>query len=235
MENGDMLLSIVFIASVLLIILLFNMRRKKIKQKKGKKKSLTIFKTVIIFGIIISMLVIFSISGYYILDQSYKVSIEEKKSLEDEFKNAQGEINASNFQLGNFEIELLQHQGNLEENLSELQVLKSGDKYHLHDPLWVEVLDFLENNETTDTREIIDSLKNQGIRCALAEIRMGEGEYVLIGFNTLDYGMLYIEPDTNYLVYPEVGLNYFDCVDEQPYEYPEPYDDYIITDILIIW
>jgi len=189
-------------------------------------------KIIKLLVIIIVITATVSASGYYIMDLSYSELIHEKQSLENDLEITMDQINNSNVELNQIETELEQHEIRLQENTSKLQELKSGDKYHLHDPLWSEALDFLYyTNEETDIQKIIENAKNQGIRCAYVK-----AVYDLLGFNTLDFGMIYLEPVTYYIVYPEIGSNYFDCVYEQPYGSPFPEDnEYIIDEIMIVW
>jgi hypothetical protein len=44
--------------------------------------------------------------------------------------------------------------------------------------------------------------------------------------------MIYFEPETLFRVNPEIGKDYFLCVEGQPYD---SNDEYIIEDILLIW
>lgn len=193
-----------------------------------KKK---IVKSSVILIIFIVSLATVSAGGYYILDLSYSELKHEKQSSENDLKITLDQLNGSNVELSQLETELEQYESSLQENISKLQEFKSGDKYHLHDPLWSEVLDFLYYTEETDIQKMIGDAKKQGIRCAYVK-----AVYDLLGFNTLDYGMMYLEPNTYYLVYPEIGANYFDCVYEQPYGslFPED-DEYTITEIMVVW
>lgn len=198
-----------------------------------KKK---IVKSSVILIIFIVSLATVSAGGYYILDLSYSELKHEKQSSENDLEITLDQLNGSNVELSQLETELEQYESSLQENISKLQELKSGDEYHLHDPLWSEVLEFLGNNNDTNIGVMIDNLKNQGIRCGYVEVVMELGVFELLGFNTIDYGMIYLEYGTHYLVYPEIGLYYFDCVEDLPYGSSIPeYNDMMITEILIMW
>ena len=60
------------------------------------------------------------------------------------------------------------------------------------------------------------------------------GVYYLVGFNTVDEGMVYYEATTDYRVFPEIDKKYVDCVEGNPYASSLITNDEII-DILIIW
>jgi hypothetical protein len=204
--------------------------------KTDVKKGSSLARLIVILMIIIVLLNIASAGGYYLLSQSYSESVQEKQNLESELTNTQNELNNSNSQLTNLEVMLSLYESSLQENISELQILKSGDKYNLHDPTWIEAVDFLDNNvDIADLIQLMNLSKNEGIRCAYVGIITGEVVHELIGFNTLDYEMKYVEPLYHYVVYPEVGSNYYDCVENQPYGPSTPEDKDLITDILIIW
>ena len=194
-----------------------------------------IVKVSVILIVIIVLLITVSAGGYYILDISYSELKHEKQSLENDLKITMNKINNSNVKLNQTKTELEQHKISLQENTSKLQEMKSGDKYHLHDPLWSEVLEFLHYNEETDIQKMIDDAKNHGLRCAFVEVVMEGGVYELLGFNTLDYDMVYLEHNTYYLVYPEIDLYYFDCVEDHPYGHSFPGDNDMITEILVMW
>lgn len=235
----ELFLLIAIISIILLIILIFNSKMKNIKKssinKLNIKKELSLSKIIIIFFVIIVLLGATIASGYYIFDQSYNDLLNEKKSVKNEFLNTQNKLNNSNSQLAEFEAELFQYEKNLQENYSELQNLTSGDKYHLHDPLWDEIIEFSSSNQDFDIIEIINNLKDEGIKCAYVYIQTEIRIFELIGINTLDYGMLYIEPGTYYLVYPEIDRGYYDCVIDLPYGPSEPEDNDIIERIMVIW
>jgi len=57
---------------------------------------------------------------------------------------------------------LSKYENYLQENNSELLNLRSGDKYHLHDPTLNEVLEFLKSNEK-EIDDFLEILKNRGV------------------------------------------------------------------------
>jgi hypothetical protein len=125
-------------------------------------------------------------------------------------------------------------ENSINENITELQQLQSGDNFNLHDPLYKEAISFLEGNTSLNANETIHPAKNLGLRCALVEIVMGNGLYIyeLIAFNTVDQGMKYFETHTAYEVNPLIGESYITCVNP-PYT-DNTFNDTII-DIITIW
>lgn len=110
--------------------------------------------------------------------------------------NKQSEINSANDQLNLKEYQLAS-------NASELQQLKSGDKNHLHDPIFSEVKDFIKNDDSNSELELIENAKNQGIRCAYVQFHTSSiSMYTAVGFNTLDEGWIYYQSGSDYQYNP---------------------------------
>jgi len=185
-------------------------------------------------GLVVFTVILFTF--YLSLQLSNNELVQEEKDMEVLLNSKNEELSNCQLTLENLNLELSNLNKSLNENNSELIDLQSGDNYHLHDPLWDEVLDFLDNNEFYDIDKMIDEAKNEGIRCAFVDVAVeGNYSFYLMGFDTLDYGMVYIEPSTSYLVNPEVGLNYYDCVEDQPYGSSLPEDEDTIIEILVMW
>jgi hypothetical protein len=141
-----------------------------------------------------------------------------------------------------------------ESELSEFKVsyegLMADHGYTIKDPTYSEMKRFLKADHTDRGKYIRDiydcehfsadlcrNADEEGIRCAFAILQHPEGiSHAIVAFNTIDEGMVYIEPQTDDLVKIEVGKPYYQCVVPEPgYYYPEPeYDDTII-DVIIIW
>jgi len=195
--------------------------------------------TKILVGI--TALVIFLLMLYYGEENIIKSFNSEISSRSLELSTKTDELNSARDNLSLIS-------ANLQENISEYNELKSGDKYHLHDPIYEELLNFIENDYSSNDREVIDNAKSQGIRCAYVMVyvggltissmdgsvssSIGGGMHTLVGFNTVDQGMIYFETGTDYQVIPIVGQDYTDCVVGNPYM-SGIFDN--ITDILVIW
>ena len=123
----------------------------------------------------------------------------------------------------------------LEKNINQLSNWQSGNKYELYNPPFEKVEQFIQNNTVTTATETINRAKEQGIRCALVQIIMGDQlqMYELIGFNTINQDMVYFEYKTKYQVNPIISERYSDCVVGKPYKII-PFNDTIV-DILTIW
>ncbi len=123
----------------------------------------------------------------------------------------------------------------LDENKSKLEEYKKGNEYELHNPFFQEVEKFINNYSLKSTKEGIDTAKNKGLRCAYVQVIMSEKLYMynLIGFNTIDKGMIYYEIGNERIVYPEIGKKYKNCIINNNKNF-STFNDTII-DIIHIW
>ena len=160
--------------------------------------------------------------------------------------------NSLEIQLDDVQLEFYLINQSLQENLSEVEKLQTGDKYDLHDPTYIEIRDFIRTdktdeipyeNDTFDCEHFAQLLNNNskdhGIRCAYVVLYFygTNGGHAIIGFNTVDRGMVYVEPQSDEWVENLViGNDYWtDCVVPLGnYEYKEAPND-TIKEILIFW
>jgi len=219
-----------------------------IPRKDKIKKERSFVKTIAILVIMIFLLSIVSVGGYYFLDKNYTELKEEKQNLEINLITIQNQLENKNSELNSSKSELERVKNNFQENSSELQSLKSGDNYNLHDPLYNEVYQFIKDDHSDDEKILIKNAKNYGIRCAYVTVNivgsviklLGEtssgGMYPLVAFNTIDKGMVYFESNTDYRVFPEIGKSYLNCVEGHPYQSGYiSLTNYTITNIIVIW
>ena len=163
------------------------------------------------------------------------------ESTKDHLTEMEAELQLTNDNLSNMAAEL----DNTKARLAAMET----DALHLHNPTFEEALDFLERDKT-DTNEYIDveyvcshfaadinnNAEQQGIRCALVEVRFPDSGHAIIAFDTTDEGMVYFEPLTDDRARPAIGKHYYRCIEPQPgyiYETP-PFDD-TIEDMVVIW
>ena len=168
---------------------------------------------------------------------------DELEAMQAELATVEIELNASK--------ELVE---SLEDTLSNLQAnyarLTTGYGYVLRDPSYQEMKDFLKQDETSKqeyvegeyicvdfTAAVKANAAKEGIRCAYVaiEYRGGSG-HAIVAFDTTDEGLVFIEPQFDWEVEPEIGQRYYQCVRPPPGHYmavPD-YDD-TITRIIVIW
>ncbi len=125
----------------------------------------------------------------------------------------------------------------------ENEKLRSGDKYRLRDPYYKEVMDFLAADLTTTkqyikgeyevthfARDVIHSAKEKGLRCALVAVIISTGSNTwLVGFQTNDTGLVYVNPIDDKVMKVVKGGKLF-----RDSGYTVNFDDTIV-EILIYW
>ena len=165
------------------------------------------------------------------------------KAMQAELATVEIELNASK--------ELAE---SLEDTLSNLQVnyarLTTGYGYTLRDPSYQEMKDFLKQDETSEQEYLkneyicVDFAANvkanaakEGIRCAYVVIEyLGITGHAIVAFDTTDRGLVYIEPQFDWDVEPEIGRRYYECVVPPPGQYMvEPVYDDTMARIVLIW
>ena len=139
------------------------------------------------------------------------------------------------------------------EELIDLQVsydgLLSGHGYTIKDPTYKQMMKFI-GGDKTDKKQYIEGeyvcknfaadacnrAEEKGIRCAYVSIDYPDGGHAIVVFNTIDRGLIYIEPQHDDIVNPVIGKHYYECVVPKPgHYYEEPDYDDTIKEILIIW
>ncbi len=175
-----------------------------------------------------------------------------------ELRSLEAELSAARTGLGDVEAEL--HASNeliesleaalfdLEENYSRLT---TGWGYVLRDPSYREVKEFLGRDGTSD-REYLDSqytcvdfaadvksnAAKEGIRSAYVIIEFrGGGGHAIVAFDPTDRdGLVFIEPQFDWEVEPEIGKRYHLCVKPPPgHLMAEPDYDDTITRFVVVW
>lgn len=167
------------------------------------------------------------------------------------------ELQAMQAELATVEIELNTSKElieSLEDTLSNLQVnyarLTTGYDYVLRDPSYQEMKAFLKQDETSEQEYLrneyicVDFAANvkanaaeEGIRCAYVVIEyLGINGHAIIAFDTTDRGLVYIEPQFDWDVEPEIGRRYYECVVPPPGQHMvEPDYEDTIARIIVIW
>jgi len=167
----------------------------------------------------------------------------ELQEMQAELTSVEIELNASK--------ELVE---SLEDTLSNLQVnydrLTTGYGYVLRDPSYQEMKAFLKQDETSEQEYLrneyicVDFAANvktnaaeEGIRCAYVVIEyLGITGHAIVAFDTTDRGLVYIEPQFDWDVEPEIGRRYYECVVPPPGQYMvEPDYDDTLARIIVIW
>ena len=168
-----------------------------------------------------------------------------------------GQLDDTRGQVAALESELVAAQAlvqSLDEVIANLEVnyarLTSGYGYVLRDPTYREVMEFLAEDDTSGKEyaegrytciDFATAIKANAaeaeIRCAyvVIEYRGGAG-HAIVAFDTTDRGLVFIEPQFDWEVEPEVGRRYYQCVKPPAgYYMAAPGHDDTITRIIVIW
>jgi hypothetical protein len=202
------------------------------QRKPGKKQS---FRITISLVVIVVLMMITSVSATLVVQQTHSGLLNEKNSLEQEIIMTKTQIMNISSSINTSLPRLEQINAEIFELLSLANLEKIGDMYQLYDPLFSDVTQFIANDTSVNVTLELHHAKEQGIQCAYVVVQIvasSNGEYELIGFNTLDEGMVYFEPQTDYQVFPVNGHHYHDCT--QGAASAPPFDD-TITSIIEIW
>jgi len=190
------------------------------------------------------------------LKNYYECEVGNLNSLitcyENETDSLEEELNKINNQLSDVKEKLEQTNLSLQENISELEKLQSGNKHELHDPTYNEVANFIASDTTdeipydTETFDcehfsqlVNNNSENQGMRCAYVILYFYDTNtgHAIVGFDTVDRGIVYIEPQSDEWVENlEVGNDYWtDCVVPNDNYYYEDIPNDTIKEILVFW
>ena len=188
----------------------------------------------------------------------------ELAATQDEIAATQTGLAMTQAELVGTQTELVTTQAQLEgieDELSELEVeftdlqtnydgLMNGHGYNIKDPTYKDMMSFIMEDRTDNkeyiegeyicedfTADVCNAAEREGIRCASVSLRYPDGlGHAIIAFNTIDKGLIYIEPQTDELVEPEIGEHFYKCVvTKAGYYYEKPDYNDTIQKILVIW
>lgn len=190
------------------------------------------------------------------LEQDLSDSQQKISNLRENVDMKDSRIENLNEQIGSLNQEIFLRENtieNLEEKISavksELQSLKKGDRYDLHDPTYSEVEDFLQDDKT-DQNEYIegeyicvdyasDVNKNamkEGIQCAFVDIRFPASAHAIVAFNTTDEGLIFVEPQNDTIIPDlEQGQEYYQILDKHTSQNFVGSSNDLIQRIIIVW
>ena len=168
---------------------------------------------------------------------------EGRQSAETELASTLDRLTTTQAELDDKEIEL-----------SELQVnyegLMAGHGYTIKDPSYNDMLRFLEDDDTDEaeyitgeyeciefTTDLCNRAEEEGIRCAYVSVRFPGGKgHAIVAFNTIDKGLIYIEPQYDDLVNIIIGKPFYKCVvPKEGVTYVKPSHDDTIEEVLVAW
>jgi hypothetical protein len=110
----------------------------------------------------------------------------------------------------------------LEDNITKITDYAAGNQtIETRNPTFKEVKDFILKDTTSHnkfitnvyecrhfTTDVNNNAEALGIRCAFVLLCYQNGQHAVVGFDTTDRGMIYIEPQTDAAIEPVVGGTY---------------------------
>jgi len=115
-----------------------------------------------------------------------------------------------------------------------------SEGYVLRNPSMLEVYDFIFSDKTDENEYVIDEYTcvnfaadfkenafEMGYLCYYVSLRFPDGGHALVAFNTTDRGLVYIEPQDDGIVEPQIGQILYP-------EWESPDFNYTTLDILLI-
>jgi hypothetical protein len=118
-----------------------------------------------------------------------------------------------------------------------------GRGYNIRDPTYQEALNFIasdktDQNEYSDNytcfnfaNDVICNAFKDGYECGFVYVEFPDSAHAIVCFNTTNYGLVYIEPQTDKIVTVTIGFSYWE---QNGYGVPTDYDDTIVY-VAIIW
>ena len=164
-------------------------------------------------------------------------------STQNSLTATQAELDITRNELADREIEL-----------TDLQIsyygLITGHGYTIKDPTYSEMMRFLRDDDTDKAEytvgeyecrhfstELCNHAEEEGIRCSYVTVKFPDRNgHAIVAFNTIDKGLIYIEPQLDDLVKIEIGKYFYKCVvPKAGYYYKQPAYDDTIEEVLIAW
>jgi len=110
----------------------------------------------------------------------------------------------------------------ISENVSSTDNLTSANQtITLKNPTFQELKVFILRDPTSRTKFVLDkyecrhfatnvdnNAEDSGLRCAIVLLCYETGQHAVVAFDTVDRGLVYIEPQTDAVIHPEVGGRY---------------------------
>jgi len=175
--------------------------------------------------------------NYETLDDSYS-------SLQNQYSSLQTQIDTFQNQISNLNEQVeIQYDLRYDAGYAQGVIDSIGRGYTLRDPTYSEVMSFVADNQIDKNPYVIGTYTcwnfaadfksdtfEAGYRCGLVYLGFPDDAHTIICFDTVDMGVIYIEPQTDEFVSIIVGQPYWD----RTIYSPPTYDDTIIS-FAIVW
>jgi len=112
------------------------------------------------------------------------------------------------------------HEAGYAEGYVEGMDFVTENGYYIRDPTYAEAVAFVaydltDKHEYSDdyvcydfTSDFNENAEEQGYRCGFVYMTFSNGAHAIACFNTVDEGLIYIEPQTDEIVTPKIGQTY---------------------------
>jgi len=174
----------------------------------------------------------------------------ELQATKDQLRSLETELASALDGLDTVQAQLDEKQAALTELQISYEGLMAGHGYTIKDPTYKEVLRFIADDDTDKAEyikgeyectgfatDLCNRAEEKGIRCAYVSIRFPDGRgHAIVAFNTIDKGLVYVEPQYDDLVEIEVGKPFYQCVvPSGSYTYEKPAHDDTILEVMVAW
>lgn len=180
--------------------------------------------------------------------QELAAKLDELASTAAQLETVRSRLSSVESELGETGDSLSTVQADLEDTQARLASIQTG-ALNLHNPTLKEVLDFLKEDKTDANdytsgeyvclhfvRDVKEKAVSLGIRCAYVHIRFPVMAHSILAFETVDQGLVYFDAITDERVRPEIGREYWRCVEPKPgIQYKKPDYNDTIEEIIVIW
>lgn len=108
-----------------------------------------------------------------------------------------------------------------EEVFDNQSIASTTQFIELKNPTLEEVKDFITRDPTNRNKwvrnsyecrhfatDVCNDARDAGLNCAFVLLSYDHGQHAVVAFDTVDKGLVYIEPQTNMVIYPEIGGRY---------------------------
>jgi hypothetical protein len=174
----------------------------------------------------------------------------ELQSTKEELHSVETELASTLDSLSTIQAELDVTRDTLTDLEISYEGLMTGHGYIIKDPTYNEMMRFLKADDTDEAEyikgeyectefatDLCNSAEEEGIRCAYVTLKFPRGVgHAIVAFDTIDKGLIYIEPQYDDLVKVEIGKYFHKCVvPGAGYLFEKPDFDDTIEEILIAW
>jgi hypothetical protein len=176
------------------------------------------------------------------------VTRDKVVTLDSELEETEGHLEEATVELELTRESLVDIEAELTDAQARLAAIETSS-LNQHNPTFDEAIGFLDEDRTDSNEYIEDeyvcshfaadvnnNAEQQGIRCALVEVRFPDSGHAIVAFDTPDEGLVYFDPITDDRVRPVVGERYWRCIEPAPgYVYQKPSFNDTIVDVVVIW